>query len=65
MTAYGQPGSVYLIYQYIVNKEGQGTVEFTGRQMADYGGSWLEIGNGSWLTSQTTAATLHFYQRIA
>lgn len=63
MTAYGQPGSVYTVYNDITYAEGEGTEQTLGVAMSDYGGNWDSIGYGSWLTSQQTAAELAFYQR--
>lgn len=64
--AYGQPGSVYLIYQAQIGGMGAGTVDFTGTNMTSYGGAWLELGWGEWITGiGLQAASIHFYQRIA
>jgi hypothetical protein len=64
-SAYGQPGSVYVVYQYIAFKVGQGTVDFTGTNMTSYGGSWLQIGNIATLSSVGTASSIFMYQRVA
>lgn len=65
MTAYGQPGSVYIVYQWAGFDAGNGTVDSTGRQMSDYGGSWLSIGDGAWTIGPGSAGALFFYQRVA
>jgi hypothetical protein len=65
---YGQVGSIYIVYQYSVTSSGQGTIDFTGRSMADYGGVWQEIGNAAFLDSGfggPSAGALFFFQRIA
>jgi hypothetical protein len=65
---YGQVGSVYIVYQYTYISNGQGTIDFTGRSMADYGGVWQEIGNGAFWDAGpggASAAALFFFQRIA
>jgi hypothetical protein len=62
---YGQVGSVFMVYNFIQYKEGNGTVDFTGLTMAQYGGVWQEIGQFTFLTSQLTSATCQLYQRIS
>jgi hypothetical protein len=64
-SAYGQPGSVYIVYAFIGFKVGQGTVDFTGTNMGTYGGSWLQIGNIATLSSALTASSMFLYQRVA
>jgi hypothetical protein len=67
MSAYGQPGSVYITASNSIWTWGLGTVNFTGTQMASYGGSWLQIGN--LITGENTqpesVTILGWYQRVA
>ena len=63
---YGQVGSIYIVHQstgYPV--VGQGTINFTGRTMAEYGGVWQQIGSSVYLTSQLTAEAMLTYQRVS
>jgi hypothetical protein len=43
MTAYGQPGSVYMVQETSGWAYSQGTQAYTGRSMASYGGNWQQI----------------------
>jgi hypothetical protein len=65
MSAYGQPGSIYLVYDWIGYKVGNGTIDITGIPYQNYGGVWMELGNAPFLTSQLTAADVVYLQRIA
>jgi hypothetical protein len=63
-SAYGQPGSWYLVIPG--GQAGQGTASFTGRQMADYGGSWLMVGQTvSFDPVPGSNTLLQYYQRVA
>jgi hypothetical protein len=63
-SAYGQPGSWYLVIPG--GQAGQGTVSFTGRQMADYGGAWLQVGaTVSFDPVPGSNTLLYYYQRVA
>jgi hypothetical protein len=66
-SAFGQPGSVYTTASNQGPAWALGTSQFTGRQMSDYGGSWLQIGNlivGEY-TQPETVSIMGFYQRVA
>jgi hypothetical protein len=64
MTAYGQPGSWYLVIPG--GQAGQGTVSFTGRQMSDYGGAWQQVGaTVSFDPVPGSNTLLYYYQRVA
>jgi hypothetical protein len=66
--AYGQPGSVYIIYQSAFFVTGHGTVTYTGTNMTNYGGAWLQIGDAAFDNAppgSASAGALFFYQRVA
>jgi hypothetical protein len=62
---YGQVGSVFMVYNFIQYKLGNGTVDFTGLTMAQYGGVWQQIASFSFMTSQLTDARCDLYQRVS
>jgi len=66
-SAYGQPGSIYVVR----NTSGwpqltMGTVNFTGTQMSDYGGSWLQILSYAAISNVNGSVEwINMYQRVA
>jgi hypothetical protein len=67
-TAYGQPGSVFMISQGAPTDTGRGTVFYTGTNMSSYGGAWLEIGQFAYVNTGPfglSAGASYFFQRVA
>ena len=66
-SAYGQPGSVY----FVRNTSGwpqltMGTVNFTGTNMSNYGGSWLQILSYAAISNVNGSVEwINGYQRVA
>jgi hypothetical protein len=66
-SAYGQPGSVY----FVRNTSGwpqltMGTVNFTGTNMSNYGGAWLQILSYAAISNiNGSVEWINCYQRIA
>jgi hypothetical protein len=66
-SAFGQPGSVYMVTSNTGVAWALGTANFTGRNMSDYGGSWLQIAHlvvGEY-TQPEMVSIMDYYQRVA
>jgi hypothetical protein len=65
MTAYGQPGSVYVVVQTSAWSLTQGTISYTGHPMSFYGGTWQQIGEYAAISNVTgSVESILTYQRV-
>jgi hypothetical protein len=65
MTAYGQPGSVYITRNTGAWQFTAGTVTYTGTQMSTYGGAWQQIGQYAAISNVNGSVEwIYLHQRI-
>lgn len=64
MTVYGQPGSVYMTVNTSAWGLTKGTVDYTGQQMANYGGTWQQIASYAAISNVNgSVEDVFWYQR--
>jgi hypothetical protein len=66
MSAFGQPGSIYMVQVTSGWGYSHGTVNFVGRNMSDYGGAWQQIAEYAAISNVNGSVEyVKTYQRIA
>lgn len=65
-SAYGQPGSIYYVKNTSAWGYTQGTVNYTGTNMSNYGGAWLQVLSYAAISNVNGSVEwIYAYQRIA